>query len=119
MPKFDNNSVWAYNTSMTRKKRTDRNHIIYVITNQVTGEQYIGLTQFTRSVKHSLYVRVRKHIQRAKTETKNWGLCESIRTHGVSNFAYGLVEVVRGKRECHARETQLIKEFNPALNTFK
>jgi len=104
---------------MSRKKRSDRNHAIYVITNIVTGEQYIGITAISKTVKQALYIRVRKHIQRAFAETKSWGLCESIRNYGVSNFTYGLVEVVRGKRECHARETQLIKEFNPLLNTFK
>jgi hypothetical protein len=104
---------------MSRKKRSDRNHAIYVITNTVTCEQYIGITAISKTVKQALYIRVRKHIQRAFAETKNWGLCENIRKYGASNFTYGLVEVVRGKRECHARETQLIKQFNPALNTFK
>ena len=104
---------------MTRKKRTDRNHAIYVITNTVTKEQYLGITAINSTVKRALHVRIRKHIQRAMSETKNWGLCENIRKYGVSNFTYGLVEVVRGKRECHARETMLIKQHNPALNTFK
>lgn len=104
---------------MTRKKRSDRNHAIYCITNTVTNEQYIGLTAISTTVKRSLFVRIRKHIQRAKTESKNWGLCESIRQHGTSSFNYGVVEIVRGKKAAHERETLLIKTFNPALNTFK
>lgn len=103
----------------SRKRRSDRNHAIYVITNQVTGEQYIGLTNINTTVKQSLHVRIRKHIQRAFAETKSWGLCENIRTHGTSSFTYGLLEVVRGKLAAHARETELIKMYNPKLNTFK
>jgi group I intron endonuclease len=102
-----------------RKARSDRNHAIYTILNNVTGEQYIGITAISSTVRRALAVRVRKHIQRARAENKTWGLCESIRTHGNSAFTYGLLEVVRGKKAAHARETALIKEFNPALNTFK
>jgi Putative endonuclease segE, GIY-YIG domain len=108
-----------YNSTMTRKKRSDRNHAIYIITNTLTGEQYIGITAISNTVKQALHVRIRKHIQRAFSESKNWGLCESIRKYGTGNFTYGLVEIVRGKRECHLRETQLIKQYNPILNTFK
>jgi len=104
---------------MNRKKRTDRNHIIYCITNTETGEQYVGLTAVSTTVKRSLYVRIRKHIQRAKTESKNWGLCKSIRNYGTESFNYGVIEIIRGKAEAHKRETELIKTYNPALNTFK
>lgn len=103
----------------SRKRRSDRNHAIYVITNTVTGEQYIGLTNINNTVKKSLYVRIRKHIQRAFTEKKSWGLCENIRTYGTKSFTYGLVEVVRGKAFAHQRETELIKQYCPKLNTFK
>ena len=54
-----------------RKKRSDRNHIIYAVTAD-TGETYIGLTvaigqAYLRSVK----VRVQKHISRALKEDKD------------------------------------------------
>jgi hypothetical protein len=52
------------------------------------------------------------------TESKNWGLCNSIRSYGPEAFTYGLLEVVRGKRPAHARETELINFHQPALNTF-
>lgn len=104
-----------------RKRRTDRNHIIYVITNRVTGEQYIGLTVlgYQGSIKRTLHRRMQKHVQRALAEGKVWSLSLALREHGAESFDYGLVEVVRGKREAHARETALIKAHNPALNTFK
>jgi hypothetical protein len=62
---------------------------------------------------------MQKHLQRALAEDKAWGLCISLRNYGPEKFTYGLLEVIRGKKEAHQRETELIKEFNPALNTFK
>ncbi len=102
----------------TRKRRTDTNHAIYCVTNILTGEQYVGITCISRTVKKSLHRRMQKHTQRAMTETKDWGLCKSIRTYGTEAFTYGLLEVVRGKRPAHARETELINTMQPALNTF-
>lgn len=105
----------------TRKKRTDRNHLIYLINNTETGEQYIGLTalSFKGNVRKTLHRRMQKHLQRARAENKDWGLCEALRTYGPEKFTYSLIEVVRGKKEAHIVETALIKEHNPALNTFK
>jgi len=104
-----------------RKLRNDRRHMIYVITNMVTGDQYIGLTGIGKagSVVKSLKRRMQKHMQRARTEGKSWGLCEDLRTYGSTTFTYGLVEVVRGKELAHERELELIREFNPTLNTFR
>lgn len=104
-----------------RKRRTDRNHLIYCVSNILTGEQYIGLTGIngSGSIKKTLHRRMQKHTQRALTETKSWGMCNALRTFGPEAFTYGLVEVIRGKRPAHARETELIKLFNPILNTFK
>jgi hypothetical protein len=102
---------------MKRKTRSDRNHAIYCITNTVTGEQYIGVTVCSGSIKQALKVRVQKHIRRALTENKDWALCRSIREHGTENFVYGLMEKVRGKAQAHARERELTREHSPALNT--
>jgi hypothetical protein len=104
---------------MTRKRRSDRNHIIYVITNTATNEQYIGLTAVSTTVKRSLFVRIRKHVQRAYAENKTWGLYRNIRKYGTQSFTYGVVEIVRGKAQAHQRETELIKQYCPKLNTFK
>lgn len=104
-----------------RKLRNDRRHMIYVITNILTNEQYIGLTGIGKagSVVKSLKRRMQKHMQRAMVETKTWGLCENLRTFGAESFTYGLVEIVRGKEVAHQRELELIRTFNPVLNTFK
>jgi len=101
-----------------RKKRSDRNHIIYKIDNTVTGESYIGVTQLIgRAYRESIQRRWRQHISRAKTQNLNWKICESIRQYGPEVFIIALYEVVRGKSEVHARETQIIKELKPVLNT--
>lgn len=104
-----------------RKRRSDRNHVIYCITNVVTGDQYVGITalSFKGNVKRTLHRRMQKHYQRAISEDKSWGLCESLRMYGTENFTYGTLEVVRGKKEAHKRETFLINTCSPTLNTFK
>jgi len=104
-----------------RKRRSDRNQVIYYIQNVVTDDFYIGLTalSFKGNVRKTLHRRMQKHLQRALAENKNWGLSVALRAHGTDCFVYGPVEVVRGKKSAHARETQLIKELDPSLNTFK
>lgn len=98
-----------------RKKRSDRNHVLYQLT---IGEQtYIGLTvaqgqAYLRSVK----LRVQKHLSRAKKETKDWAICEALR--GDEVIQYEVLEVVRGRKAAHSRERQLIAERAPELNTF-
>jgi hypothetical protein len=101
----------------TRKRRQDTRHAVYCITNTVTGAQYIGITVCGGAVKKALKVRVQKHIRRALTEGKDWELCKSIRKYGAEAHTYGLIEIVRGRKPAHARERELIREFNPALNS--
>jgi hypothetical protein len=101
-----------------RKKRCDRNHVIYCITAE-SGEQYIGLTvaegnAFLRSVK----VRVQKHLSRAKREDKDWSLYAFLRSNPEVQLTYEVVEVVRGRKPAHQRERELIAERAPELNTF-
>ena len=123
-PKFDIKWVRVYNTYMNsknnRKRRTDRNQVIYYIQDTVTLDYYIGLTAmcFAGNVRKTLTRRMQKHMQRAMTENKNWGLSRALREQGAERFVFGVVEVVRGKRPAHARETELINTMQPALNTF-
>jgi hypothetical protein len=108
------------NSKIVRKRRTDRNQVIYYIRNIVTLEYYIGLTalSFKGNVRRTLTRRMQKHMQRAMTENKNWGLSRALREHGADRFVFGTLEIVRGKRPAHARETELINTLQPALNTF-
>lgn len=101
-----------------RKRRTDRNHIIYRIVNKQTGEFYIGITVLQgRAYLGSIQKRFKQHVSRATNEDKDWKLCNSIREFGASAFQIEIFETIRGKRPAHAREVQLIKELKPQLNT--
>lgn len=100
-----------------RKKRSDRNHVIYAVTAE--GQKYIGLTvangqAYLRSVK----VRVQKHISRALKEDKDWSFCQFIRENPEAVLQYEVLEVVRGRKAAHSRERELIAELEPSLNTF-
>ena len=110
----------SMNSKINRKRRTDRNQVIYYIRDSVTLEYYIGLTAlcFNGNVRRTLTRRMQKHMQRAMTENKNWGLSRALREHGAERFVFGTLEVIRGKRPAHARETELINTLRPALNTF-
>jgi len=103
--------------TVTRKKRVDRNHIIYEL--RVNGLNYIGVTAKTEStVLKSVKSRAAKHFYRAKTETKNWLLCEQLRTlDSKDEIAILVHEVVRGKAEAHRREVEIRRKVKPALNT--
>ena len=103
-----------------RKRRTDRNQVIYYIQDVVTSDYYIGLTAlcFAGNVRKTLTRRMQKHMQRALAENKNWGLSRALRERGAERFVFGVVEVVRGKKAAHSRETELINTLQPALNTF-
>jgi hypothetical protein len=104
----------------TRKRRSDRNQVIYYIEHVATGDYYIGLTalNYNGNVKRTLHRRMQKHWQRALTENKTWGLSRALRKFGAEAFVYGVVEVVRGKKAAHAKETELINTYQPRLNTF-
>lgn len=100
-----------------RKKRADRNHIIYELV--VNGKNYIGVTAKTEStVNKSVLSRAAKHFYRAKTETKNWLLCAALRElNDKSEIQVYIHEVIRGKAAAHKREVEIRRAINPALNT--
>ena len=104
---------------MNRKKRSDRNHVLYRVICTDTGDSYIGLTvaqgqAFVRSVK----VRWQKHVSRAICEDKDWSMCQFIRDNADAEFRYEVLEIVRGRKPAHQRERELIAELEPTLNTF-
>ena len=105
---------------LERKRRSDINHAIYVITNTLTEEQYVGLAVINPAgMQASLRRRIQKHVQRATIEDKDWGLCKSIREYGAEAFTFGLLEIVRGKAAAHVRELEYIRAYHPILNTFR
>lgn len=103
-----------------RKKRSDRNHIIYRLTNDETGNEYIGITvQRDQKVIGSVKLRFKQHISRCKTSCKQWLLYQEMRRYGYESFRYEVIEVVRGKKQTHQREIEYINVYNPQLNTKK
>ena len=111
-----------YNTHMnkqtvTRKKRTDRNHIIYELV--VNGLNYIGVTAKTETtVQKSVRVRANKHWYRAHSENKDWALCVALRAlTDKSEIEIRIHEIIRGKAAAHRREVEIRRAINPALNT--
>ncbi len=101
----------------TRKKRVDRNHIIYEL--RVNGLNYIGVTAKTETtINKSVLARAAKHFYRAKKEDKNWLLCAELRKLASKDEIEVLVhEVIRGKAAAHKREVELRRIIKPALNT--
>ena len=55
-------------------------------------------------------------MSRAKKESKDWAICEALRSDDV--VQYEVLEVVRGRKAAHSRERQLIEKLSPSLNTF-
>ena len=112
----------CYNQHMTqtntlRKKRVDRNHIIYEL--RVAGGNYIGVTAKTETtINKSVLARAAKHFYRAKRESKDWLLCSALRTLAdKSEIEVYVHEVIRGKAAAHLREVELRRLFKPTLNT--
>ena len=100
---------------MMRKKRSDRNYILYQLT--VDEQTYIGLTvAFGRAFLRSVKVRVQKHRSRALVENKDWSLCKAIQD--AESIEYSVLEVVRGRKAAYQRERELIAEYKPELNDF-
>ena len=102
--------------SKKRKRRTDRNHIIYRI--EVGNKFYIGLTVVNGNVTKSLKCRISKHWHRRNDpKRQDWKIYKAFRKVEREDVTISLVEVVRGKAAAHKRERELIKALGPKLNS--
>jgi len=102
--------------TVTRKKRSDRLHVIYML--QSGSDCYVGITAKTAgTINKSVLVRFNKHIYRSRTENKNWLLYHTMRERGAESFVVVVIDVVRGKQLAHDVERKLIQEHRPNLNT--
>ncbi len=113
----DKLDIECYNNGMMRKKRSDRNHIVYEL--RIGADNYIGVTAKTEStVNKSVLARAAKHFYRAKTENKDWLLCRALRGLNSKDEIQVLVhEIIRGKAAAHKREVELRRAIAPTLNT--
>lgn len=101
-----------------RKKRSDRMHVIYRLTNLITNEFYIGMTVCSGMTPlKAVEGRFQRHVTRALTQNKPWKLCESIRTYGAAAFKVEVLHKVRGKLMAHSLERAVTKELGATLNT--
>lgn len=101
-----------------RKRRNDRNHVIYALTCEPTGERYIGITVSQgRAYQKSVKVRWQKHVYHATVEGRDHLLQRAIREHGEEAFSHELLYIVRGKSAAHELERDLIAAECPQLNT--
>ena len=103
---------------MNRKKRNDRNHVIYEIVNTNSGKSYLGITAaIGRRFSYSVVLRFQKHCSRARKENKNWSLYIDMKENGPAVYELFIVDVVRGKALAHQIEVQLLKQFQYELNS--
>ena len=103
-----------------RKKRSDRNHIVYEIVNTINGKRYIGITQaIGRAFNYSVLRRFQKHMSRAKQENKDWALYNDMRKYGPDVYDVYVFDIVRGKQEAHDIEREQLKLNNYKLNSKK
>ena len=101
-----------------KRKRSDRNHLIYKIQNQQTGDFYIGVTvSVGRAYKKSLRSRWKRHIYKANILQEEWSFPTAIREFGIKTFALEIIEIVRGKSDAFRRESELINSLRPVYNT--
>ena len=104
-------------TTKRRKRRTDRNHVIYLLTCKPTGETYVGITVARgRAYKASMMKRWQGHLYHANIEMRTGLLQQAIREHGSNCWTHEILCVVRGKAAVHKRELELITEHASALN---
>ncbi len=101
-----------------RKKRSDRNHVIYEILNTENNKSYIGVTAAVgRAFNYSAKLRFQKHCSRARKENKDWSLYNDMRKYGPDVYEVSVVAVVRGKALAHQIETDYLKKYNYKLNS--
>jgi hypothetical protein len=102
---------------MARKRRNDRNHIIYRLTCSESGRFYIGITYARgRAYQRSVKIRLQAHTRNALEYGYENLLSQAIREEGIDAISWDILEVIRGKQPTHDRERQLIAELKPCLN---
>jgi group I intron endonuclease len=93
----------------------DRYGSIYLITNTVTKEQYVGQTRQKKAIN-----RWKSHICTAKSNsTKKYKLAYAIIKYGVEAFLFEEIYSAFDKDSLNATEIQFISDLNPAYNIAK
>lgn len=102
---------------MAKKRRSDRNHVVYQIVCHPTGERYIGVTVARgRAFQKSARIRWDGHVNHAIVEGRDYPLQRRIREFGPNAFSHEVLQIVRGKQTAHDVERGLIATLMPELN---
>lgn len=102
-----------------RKKRSDRNYVIYQVLCESTDDRYIGVTVAQgRAYLNSVKVRFQKHMSRARRENKDWTFCKFLKENSEEPMQYMVLDVVRGRKNAYQKEREYIREYQPTLNDF-
>lgn len=100
---------------MRRKTRSDSNYIIYAAIHD--GQVYVGLTRKgTTTVGRAVKERWRKHISRARNESRDWTIYNYMREGNWTDWEHEVITVIRGRKEAYAWEREYVKEHQPSLN---
>lgn len=103
---------------VTRKKRSDRKHVIYCMTCVKTGKQYVGVTVVRNgNVDKSMQIRMTQHLHRAWVEESDRTFSVALRKYAA--WTVDTMMVVRGKAEAFAIESEIINSMKPELNMTK
>ena len=103
----------------SRRRRSDRNFILYQLKNTKTREIYIGISAVLgRALHKTLRRRFAKHLSKALCAGKNWTLHKAMRKHPLEVWQPSIVQVVRGKKAAFRLEREAIRRLKPTLNSF-
>lgn len=92
---------------MSKRKKTESG--VYVITNRVTGMEYVGSTNdlYRRKIEHLSDMRLGKHPNRK--------LRNSVKKHGFENFEFKII-ILTDEDSAHIYEQSYIDKFQPYYN---
>lgn len=108
-----------------RRVRSDRNFIIYMITEKATQKFYIGKTfvRHTNDYFQSLMSRWQGHLRAAFVEARTHSFPTNIRQYSLENaynaYRFEVMFVVRGEARAHELEALCINTLNAELNDKK
>ena len=121
-----------------RKRRNDKKHIVYQLTDTTTGERYIGFTYMRgQAIRKSIKLRFEGHLYGAFVSKNDYKFPKHLREyasivpedtkwHTVKQsylrkfdklFDREVLEIVRGEENARKKEVELIDSLCPELNT--
>jgi group I intron endonuclease len=85
-------------------------YTVYKLTNQITGQSYIG---YSKQVRRRMY----RHKRNAKLNVRG-PLYDAIREYGMDNFSFNILFETDNEKEADSKEIELIKEYNTTIDGY-